>query len=157
MSAAERMRRYRARLRARGVRRVETRAADPWLEAVRFPPASLLSPGEQDVLRRFCAGLRRLPVPPLKVAVFGSRVRGGSDEGSDLDAAVYLQGARRHELESALSAIALKARKPYASGGFGIFLRPVALYAGERPASALAGMVARDGEVVWTRPKSLRR
>jgi hypothetical protein len=157
MSAAERMRRYRARLRARGVRRVEARTADPWLEAVRFPAASLLSPGERDVLRRFCAGLRRLPVAPRKVAVFGSRVRGGSDERSDLDAAVSLDGPRTAGLESALSAIALAARKPYASGEYGIFLRPVALYEDERPASALAGAVAREGEVIWTRPRSRRR
>ena len=34
---------------------------DPLLAAVRFDPGTLLTPGEQDVLRRFCAGFAPSP------------------------------------------------------------------------------------------------
>ena len=150
MPAAERARRYRARLRARGVRLKSVMRRDPVLAAVRFDPDTLLTPGEQDVLRRFCAGLKRLPRMPRRVAVFGSRARGDSHAQSDLDVAVLAEGSRDPAFESALSAIALAAQRPYWLGQYGIFLRPVPFYAGER--TALLESIRGEMEAVWTRP-----
>ncbi|MDA1118082.1 MAG: nucleotidyltransferase domain-containing protein, partial [Proteobacteria bacterium] len=143
-------RRYRTRLRARGVRLKSVMRRDPVLDAVCFGPDTLLSPGEQDVLRLFCAGFRKLPRLPRMAAVFGSRARGGSDERSDLDVAVFLGAARDRAAESRLSAIALSAQKPYWLDGYGISLRPVVFYRGE-PAAFL-NAIRDDLEVVWTRP-----
>jgi hypothetical protein len=153
LTAAERMRRYRARLRERGWRRVESHGRDPSLAGMRFSESSLLTPGEREVLRRFCAGAAALPRPPRQVLVFGSRALGGADERSDLDIAVRFAGARDREIEAALSAIALRARRGYCSGEYGIFLKPVALFDAERGLSALAQAVAAEGQAIWTRPR----
>ncbi len=150
LTAAERARRYRAGLRARGLRQKSVMRRDPLLEAVRFAPDSLLTPGEQDVLRRFCAGFRRLPRMPRRVAVFGSRARGGSHAHSDLDVAVMMDVPRDPAFEPVLSAIALSAQQPYWLDGYGISLRPVALYRGEP--EAFLNAIRNDLEVVWTRP-----
>lgn len=123
---------------------------DPLLGAVQFGPDTLLSPGEQDVVRRFCARLGRLPRLPRCVAVFGSRARGGSHAHSDLDVAVVDDGIREPSYETALSAIALGAQKPYWLGEYGISLRPVAIFRGESPAFLEA--IRDDWEIVWTRP-----
>ena len=120
------------------------------LEAVRFAPDSLLTPGEQDVLRRFCGGFRRLPHLPRRAAVFGSRARGGSHAQSDLDVAVMMDVPRDPAFEPELSAIALRAQLPYRLEGYGISLRPVVFYRGER--TAFLDAIREDLEVVWTRP-----
>jgi len=154
MPAAERARRYRARLRARGVRVVSRMRRDPVLEAVRFDANTLLTPGEQDVLRRFCAGLKKLPRLPRSVAVFGSRVKGGSHAHSDLDVAVLTDESRDRSLDrslqAALSAIALGAQQPYWLGQYGISLRPVPIY--RREPCAFLDAIRAELEVVWTRP-----
>lgn len=124
---------------------------DPMLEAVRFAPGTLLTPGEQDVLRRFCAGLTGLPRLPQRVAVFGSRARGGSDEHSDLDVAVYFGGERDRATESQLSAIAQEASRRYRSGQYGIFLRPVPLYRASD--AAFASAIQGEAQTVWIAPK----
>lgn len=123
---------------------------DPLVEAVRFDRDTLLTPGEQDVLRRFCARLGKLPSLPRSVAVFGSRAKGGSHAQSDLDVAVLADGMRERSFETALSAIALGAQKPYWLGEYGISLRPVAFYRGESP--AFLDAIRNDWEIVWTRP-----
>lgn len=150
MPAAERARRYRALLRAKGVR-VRTRAErDPLLARVQFGRETFLTPGEQDVLRRFCARFRDLPRLPRKVSVFGSRARGGAHAQSDLDVAVLVDGSRDSSMDAALSAIAFAAQKNYWLGEYGISLRPVAFYAGE--AAAFLEAIGEDEEAVWTRP-----
>lgn len=150
MPAAERARRYRARLRVRGIRVRAVRTRDPLLARVRFARDTFLTPGEQDVLRRFCAKMRELPRLPQRVAVFGSRARGDSHAQSDLDVAVLVDAPRDPAFESALSAIALAAQRPYWLGEYGILLRPVPFYAGER--TALLEAIEGEMEVVWTRP-----
>ena len=150
LTAAERARRYRGRLRARGLRLRSVLRRDPLLEAVRFDPGTLLTPGEQDVLRRFCAGFGGLSRMPQRAAVFGSRARGGSHERSDLDVAVLVEGSPERAFESALSALALSAQQPYWLDGYGIALRPVVFYRGE-PAAFLRA-IRDDLEVVWKRP-----
>lgn len=148
--AAERARRYRARLRVRGLRVRAVRTRDPLLARVRFARDTFLTPGEQDVLRRFCAKMGQLPRLPLKVAVFGSRARGDSHARSDLDVAVLSDGPRDRSFESALSAISLAAQRPYWLGEYRIALRPVAISLGE--ASAFLESIRGDLEEVWTRP-----
>jgi hypothetical protein len=151
LSAAERARRYRARLRARGVRLKSVMRRDPVLEAVRFDPDTLLTPGEQDLLRVFCAGFRKLPRLPRRAAVFGSRARGSSDERSDLDVAVYFDGARDRETESRLASIAGEAARRYRSGRYGILLRPVPLY---HPAdAAFAAAIEAQAQTIWSAPR----
>ena len=150
MTAAERARRYRARLAARGLRMKSMMRHDPILEAVRFAGDTALSPGEQEVLRRFCGAFGSLPQLPSRAAVFGSRARGASHPHSDLDVAVLVDAARDPAFEPALSAIALAAQRRYWLGEYGISLRPVPLYRGE-PASFLQA-IRGDLEVIWTRP-----
>lgn len=150
LTPAERARRYRARLPARGVRLKSVMRRDPVLAAVHFDPDTLLTPGEQDVLRRFCAGFARLPRMPRRAAVFGSRARGDSHAHSDLDVAVMVDAPRDPVFESALSAIALAAQRPYWLGEYGILLRPVPFYLGEQ--TALLESIGGEMEVVWTRP-----
>ena len=150
--AAERARRYRARLRARGVRIKAVRTTDRSIARVRFARDTVLSPGEQDVLRRFCARLEELPRIPLAVAVFGSRARGDSNELSDLDVAVFLDVARDPATESRLSSFAELASRPYRSGRYGIFLRPVTLC--ERTDAAFVASIRPEMELIWIAPKS---
>lgn len=150
MTAAERARRYRARLPARGLRLKSVMRRDPVLQAVRFAGDTALSPGEQDVLRRFCGSFATLPQMPSRAAVFGSRARGASHPHSDLDVAVLVDAPRDPAFESVLSAIALAAQRPYWFGAYGIMLRPVPFYAGER--TALLESIRGEMEVVWTRP-----
>ena len=150
LTAAERARRYRARLRTRGLRLRSATRRDPLLAAVQFGRDTHLSPGEQDVLRRFCGEFARLPRLPVRAAVFGSRARGASGPHSDLDVAVVVDAPRDPAFESALSAIALAAQRPYWLGAYGILLRPVPFYAGER--TALLEAIGDEMEVVWTRP-----
>jgi hypothetical protein len=138
------------RLRSRGVRLKAVMRRDPVLEAVRFARDTVLSPGEQDVLRRFCGAFGSLPRMPARAAVFGSRARGDSHAQSDLDVAVLVDAPRDPAFESVLSAIALAAQRPYWLGQYGILLRPVPFYAGER--TPLLEAIGREMEVVWTRP-----
>jgi hypothetical protein len=123
---------------------------DALLAAVRFGRDTALSPGEQDVLRRFCGAFGSLPRVPARAAVFGSRARGASHPHSDLDVAVLVDAPRDPAFESALSAIALAAQRPYWLGEYGISLRPVPFYPGER--TALLEAIGGEMEVVWTRP-----
>jgi hypothetical protein len=153
LSAAERMRRYRARLRARGLRRVEMRRRDPLVAALRVPAGSFLTPGEKEVLRRFCSGLAALPALPAQLRLFGSRARGDADEHSDLDVAVLFDGGRDRAVESELARLAFEARAPYCSGAYAIRLRPVALFAREALAEPLRRTLAAEGQTIWTRPK----
>jgi hypothetical protein len=149
--AAERARRYRVRLRERGIRIKAAHTSHPILAQVRFSRDTFLTPGEQDVLRRFCARLGDLPRLPQRVAVFGSRARGDSHTDSDLDVAVFLDVARDRETEAQLSIAAELAARPYRAGGYGIYLRPVPLC--ESADAAFIEGIRPEMETIWTAPK----
>lgn len=151
MTAAERMRAYRQRLREKGIRSRTVLEKSPLLAAVRFDRHTLLTPGEQDVLRRFCGGLGRIAALPRKVAVFGSRAKGTAHQRSDLDLAIFLDGARSPAIEQALARLAFQAQAPYREDRYGIFLKPVAFFRGE--SAAFRNAVRPELEVVWTRPR----
>lgn len=150
MSAAERMRRYRARLRARGIRIRSVMHKDSLLGAVGFRPDTLLTPGEQHVLQRFCSRFRRLPRLPARMGVFGSRAKGGASEHSDLDVAVLFCGPRDPAIERILYDIASEAGNPYRSGQYGIFLKPVPFF--EDQPDHFLNSIRDELEMVWTRP-----
>ncbi|MGQ0656332.1 MAG: nucleotidyltransferase domain-containing protein [Betaproteobacteria bacterium] len=150
--AAERMRAYRRRLRERGLAVRRRIVQDPVALAVRFPAATLLTPGERDVLRRFCAGLGRLPALPQQVSVFGSRATGGSTARSDLDVAVVIDTPRSAALEQALFSLAARAQAPYQEAAAGIRLKPVPIFAEDRGGGFFRS-IRRHMHTVWTRPR----
>ncbi len=151
-SAAERMRAYRRRLREKGLVSRVVLAPDAVTAAVSFAKNSLLTPAEQDVLRRFCSGLRRLPELPLQVALFGSRAKGGSGTHSDLDVAVVMSCGRSGRIERMLVSLAHQAEAPYQEGDAGIHLRPVPVFA-EDESRVFFNAIRRDMELLWTRPR----
>ncbi len=151
-SAAERMRAYRRRLREKGLYSKSVVSADPITRAISFSKDSLLTPAEQDVVRRFCAGLRRLPELPVQVAIFGSRARGGSGVNSDLDVAVVMACGRSGQIERSLVSLAHQAGAPYREADAGIHLRPVPIFAEDRRKGFL-NAIRSHMEPVWTRPR----
>lgn len=151
-SAAERMRSYRRRLRERGMAVRSVTAKDPVAAATHFRLESLLTPAEKDAIRRFCSGMRKLPVLPESIAVFGSRAAGGSHIDSDLDVAVLMTCSRSPKIESSLAAISERSVQPYHEGGIGIRLRPVAIFSEDRE-RAFFKSIGKDMEIVWTKPR----
>ena len=139
------------RLRARGVRLASVRKTDLLLVNLKFAKDKYLTPGEQDVLRRFCSRFCDLPRLPTRLAVFGSRARGDSDENSDLDVGVYFQDPRDRETESRLSSIAYDATRSYRSGNYGIRLRPVPLFG--KADAAFAAAIEPEAQTLWTAPQ----
>ena len=77
------------------------------------------------------------------------RARGASHACSDLDVAVVVGGRRDPAFETALSAIALSAQRPYWLERYGISLRAVAVY--EDEGDALLAAIGGDMEVIWQR------
>lgn len=81
-----------------------------------------------------------------KVVVFGSRARGHSHEGSDLDVAIYFSSPRDRRLErwldeqAALSAGQMSALR----------LQVIPFFSDDRP-SHLDAALGREGIVLWTR------
>ena len=144
------MRRYRARLLAKGIRQVSVAKVDPLLGAARFSRASLLSPAERDVIRRIAIRLRGLPELPEMLAIFGSRSKGGSVAGSDIDLAVFVRNPSV-ALQNRILAIAHRAQAPYEGEGCAIVVRPVLLKAGQ--SGAFLESIKDDLEVVWTKPR----
>jgi predicted nucleotidyltransferase len=154
MSAAERMRRYRARLRERGLKPANALVPDASLAAIDFSRAPLLTPAERDVLRRFVAALGRLAPMPSSVAVFGSRIRGDAGPESDLDVAVVFDAAPDAATVRAVGRAAERARLPYDDAPLPIALRPVAC--GRRSDAGFLAAISPERRTVWTRPRVAR-
>ena len=85
--------------------------------------------------------------PPARIAVFGSRVRGGSRADSDLDVAVFMTGREDRALRRAIYAAAAEAAAAL-EGSEPALLQPSVIFA----ASARTGfvdIVEREGRP-WT-------
>jgi hypothetical protein len=97
-----------------------------------------LSPAEDLLLARFLTRLQAGAGTDAirRVRVFGSRVRGGSEEHSDLDVAVEAADAAAEEAMTVLGLHALA-------------LAPVVLAPGDR---GLASVVAQEGLTLWPAP-----
>ena len=111
---------------------------------------SRYSPMEDQIIRRLTASLVVGQVPVRSIRIFGSRARGHSNEGSDLDIVVELASPpdsalsrRVMELGRALSVVS-------DDGGWGLRVQAVPLFEGEEQ-GPLARAIARDAETVWTR------
>lgn len=146
------MRAYRRRQRESGLVTKSVTTLDPVAASVRFSKDTLLTPAEQDVVRRFCGGLRRLPELPLHVAIFGSRAKGGSGVNSDLDVAVVMESHQSAQVSRTLAALAYKAAAPYQEDGGGIHLKPVPIFIEDRHKGFFTA-IRRHLDTVWTRPR----
>lgn len=149
-SPAERMRRYRARLLTRGARSAARSRGDPNLVAVRFRKDSLLSPSEREVIRRIVAQLHRLAEIPHRLAIFGSRAKGGSQPHSDIDLAVYMSRPSP-QLQTRILSIVQGAQAPYEQDGYAIIVRPILLSV--EPSGAFYDSIRDHLETVWTKPR----
>lgn len=115
-------------------------------------PETLLTPGEHQVLEDFLSRATRLPKAGRieTVTLFGSRARGGSHEGSDLDVAVFCDGLRDRELERQILDAAIEAM--FELDAMEIRLHPVVLFEGEsRHSAMLRRNIDREGIVLWQR------
>ena len=82
-----------------------------------------------------------------RIAVFGSRARGGSDADSDLDAAVFLSGGEDRALRAAVYAAAAEACSAL-EGGEPALLQPSVIFAGSAR-TRFVEIVEREGQP-WT-------
>lgn len=115
-------------------------------------PETLLTPGERQVLEDFLSRAMRLPkARRIKtITLFGSRARGGSHEGSDLDVTMFCDGFRDRELERQILDAAIEAM--YELDAMEIRLHPVVLFEGEsRHSAMLRRNIDREGIVLWQR------
>ena len=118
-------------------------------------PARRLSPGlpqltplENALLADFAGRVRALAGGRFeRIAVFGSRARGGSDADSDLDAAVFLSGREDRALRAAIYAAAAEACSAL-EGGEPALLQPSVIFAGSAR-TRFVELVEREGRP-WT-------
>jgi predicted nucleotidyltransferase len=107
-----------------------------------------LTPLENALLSDFSARVRALAGARLKrIAVFGSRLRGGSGRDSDLDVAVFLAGAEDRALRARIYAVAAEAASALDSGDPAL-LQPSVIFAGS-PRTGFVEVVEREAET-WT-------
>ena len=82
-----------------------------------------------------------------RIAVFGGRIRGGSDADSDLDVAVFLAGGENRALRAAIYAAAAEACSAL-EGGEPALLQPAVIFAGSAR-TRFVERVEREGRP-WT-------
>ncbi|MCX7962414.1 MAG: nucleotidyltransferase domain-containing protein [Burkholderiales bacterium] len=103
-----------------------------------------LTPLENALLREFAERVRAHAGARLeRIVVFGSRARGGSHSGSDLDVAVFLGGAEDRRLRRAIYRAAAEASAALEVGAMA-WLEPAVIFAAS-PRSGLAASVEREG------------
>ena len=112
------------------------------------PGLPQLTPLENALLADFSGRVRTLAGARFeRIAVFGSRARGGSDADSDLDAAVFLSGGEDRALRAAIYAAAAEACSAL-EGGEPALLQPAVIFAGSAR-TRFVELVEREGRQ-WT-------
>ena len=107
-----------------------------------------LTPLENVLLADFAARVRELAGARLaRIAVFGSRVRGGSRGDSDLDVAVFLAGDEDRDLRAAIYAAAAESAAAL-QGGDPALLQPSVIFANSAR-TPFVEIVEREGRS-WT-------
>lgn len=104
------------------------------------------SPLEQGIFREVVGALSDLPLREL--AVFGSRARGRSHEGSDLDLLVRLDMTPSRKVQRRLSALARELSVEDADG-HGLRVQLVPQFRGDE-AGYLVQTIAGERDPVWT-------
>lgn len=112
------------------------------------PGLPQLTPLENALLADFSGRVRALAGARFeRIAVFGSRIRGGSDADSDLDAAVFLAGGEDRALRAAIYAAAAEACSAL-EGGEPALLQPSVIFAASAR-TRFVERVEREGRP-WT-------
>ena len=137
-----------------GAQWIGTRWAIPRAARV-APPAraalaglAQLTPLENALVAEFAARVRALAAARFaRIAVFGSRVRGGSRADSDLDVAVFVTGREDRVLRRAIYAAAAEAAAAL-EGAEPALLQPAVIFAGSAR-TRFVDIVEREGRP-WT-------
>lgn len=111
--------------------------------AVAGAPDLALTPGERSAIERLIAAVRARRPGLKRVVVFGSRARGFSHERSDLDVAVYFQGAPDAATEAAVAETAA-----HIEVETGMPIHAVCFFSSERP-TPIGRVIEREGITVW--------
>lgn len=108
------------------------------------PGLAQLTPFENGLLADFTGRIRTLAGKRLaRIAVFGSRIRGGSRADSDLDVAVFLTGNEDRALRAAIYTAAAEASAGAGGGDFPL-LQPSVIFAGSAR-TRFVELVEREG------------
>lgn len=106
------------------------RIAPPVRERAAAPGLAQLTPLENALLADFSGRVRALAGARLaRIAVFGSRVRGGSRPDSDLDVAVFVSGGEDRALRAGIYGCAAEAGAAL-EGGDPALLQPSVIFEG---------------------------
>jgi predicted nucleotidyltransferase len=113
-----------------------------------FPGLAQLTPLENALVAEFAARVRALAAARFaRIAVFGSRVRGGSRADSDLDVAVFVAGREDRALRRAIYAAAAEAAAAL-EGAEPALLQPAVIFDGSAR-TRFVEIVEREGRP-WT-------
>ncbi len=107
---------------------------------------------EKEVLRNFSRFVEKEIPEALKIIVFGSRARGGSDEGSDLDVAVIFDMPYvSKEMWDRIWGIKWRVLESFDAEEFPLSLTLFTLKDLESRDFGLENAVKKDGIVIWKR------
>jgi len=124
------------------------RVASPRRAGLAAPGLAQLTPLENALLADFAARVRALAGARLeRIAVFGSRARGGSRADSDLDVAVFLAGGEDRPLRERVYRAAAEAAATV-EGGEPALLQPAVIFAASAR-TRFVERIEREGRA-WT-------
>lgn len=124
------------------------RIAPPPRVRAAAPGLAQLTPLENALVAEFSVRVRALAAARLeRIAVFGSRIRGGSRADSDLDVAVFVTGGEDRALRAAIYAAASEAAAAL-EGAEPALLQPSVIFAGSAR-TGFVEIVEREGRP-WT-------
>ncbi len=108
------------------------------------------TPMETAIVRQLAAALLARGLPVKSLRIFGSRARGHSSEGSDLDIAVELESAPDPRLSREVMDAGRRVSIPAGAHHLGLRVQSVPFFQGEET-GYLTRAIAQDAETVWTR------